>query len=238
MARRLLSCCRVLGCSYSSNFVCQQLPRIAGLVQPWVATDEPSLKHLLSYNLTKCHGARVVADDWSLNGQTNLGLGDLVAELPCGAHLVIETKYLNVRTTGPTAQRRRSHHRSYVARQAQTYGKLWQEMLQQKGDNRPVICASFDNETGLKYHAPPGPEPAASAVGMEAAALEDTSNLAGHHGGEAAQQITSGVEATVSQDVALGFEDSNSSTSSCSGGDSSGSGPARCQQQQQQNQWY
>lgn len=153
MASQLLACCRALGRTCTPAASCQQLPQIPGLVQPWVASDEPMLKHILSFTLTKAYGARIVADEWeAVPGLSNLGKGDIVAELPCGAHLVIELKHLDTRTPGRTARTRRNRHRSYLEQQACTYGRIWQERLQQQGDTRPVIYASYTNEKGLEYH--------------------------------------------------------------------------------------
>jgi hypothetical protein len=111
------------------------------------------LKHILKFTLTKAYGARIVADEWdAVPGLSNLGQGDVVAELPCGAHLVIELKHLDTRASGRTAMSKRNKNRSYVAQQACAYGRIWQEKLLQNGDSRPVIYASYTNEKGLEYH--------------------------------------------------------------------------------------
>lgn len=161
MASKFVTCCRALTGLPSASprpaaVSCRQLPQIAGLVQSWIASNESMLKQILSLNLTKSYGVRIIADEWTPKpGLNHLGRGDLVAELPCGTHLVIELKYLKTSKQGHTARVMRNRQRRELEQQTYMYGKLWQERLRDQGDFRPVICASFTNEDGLKHYGTP-----------------------------------------------------------------------------------
>lgn len=168
----MITCCKALtGISSAAPVAasCHQLPQIAGIMQSWVASDESMLKRILSLNLSKCYGARIIADEWTPKpGLFHLGRGDLVAELPCGTHLVVELKHLNFVRTGHNQRVMRRKLRREVEEQTIRYGRLWQERLRDQGDFRPVICASYTNEEGLKHFGDPSAMPAEALSALKA----------------------------------------------------------------------
>jgi hypothetical protein len=95
-------------------------------------------------------GVNLVAREWRVTPDwPQDGTGDLVFELPCGTHLVVEVKWLNM-GTGRTARSRRTRNRGHVCNQARRYADAWAA----RHPRRTVKAATFTNDTnygGLRF---------------------------------------------------------------------------------------
>lgn len=98
-------------------------------------------------NAAAAQGAQLVARNWHVMGYyTQYGVGDVVLKLAYGSFLVVEVKYLDLLSTGRTAQTKRRKHRNKVHEQAYKYGQAWR--LRHPGVT--THTAMYTNERGLE----------------------------------------------------------------------------------------
>lgn len=123
---------------------------------PFASKSEPENKRVLVDHLAR-HGMNVIMDEWDVvPGASQFGCGDLIFQFPCGTHVVVEIKWINLNRTGRTTRVKRTKHRKKVVEQARAYASQWRR----EHPATRVVAATFTNETGVVFlDACPGPTP-------------------------------------------------------------------------------
>lgn len=92
-------------------------------------------------------GASLLKEQWTIDGRSDWGCGDLVFELPDITVLVVEVKAIQFGLgSGKHQCTRRTKRRQDVSKQARFYRDLYCEHI---SHDSAVRCATFTDENGL-----------------------------------------------------------------------------------------
>jgi hypothetical protein len=146
-------------CDDCKSLTRAHLPQVPGFGRSTLFRNEGHLCSRLA-DLLDALDCTDIVQEWHVRGgQSQYGVGDLAATLPCGTEMVVEVKYLDLLATGHTACVKRRKHRRQAEEQAHRYG-----LLRAAKTGRRVVYAIFDNEQGLKCMGVAGPPSASRAM--------------------------------------------------------------------------